>query len=53
MTAYAIRTEQQPARAIQVQNQFTGEKWQEWRLAQPAWLLVPADKSAHGVNAEQ
>jgi hypothetical protein len=46
--AYAIRAEQQPARAIQVQNQFTGEKWQEWRLAQPAWLLVPADKKLQG-----
>jgi hypothetical protein len=46
--AYAIRAEQQPARAIQVQNQFTGEKWEEWRLAQPAWLLVPADKKLQG-----
>jgi hypothetical protein len=44
--AYGIKADQQPSRTVAVTNQFVTDE--KWRLGQPSWLLVPADKKVKG-----
>jgi hypothetical protein len=46
LVAYSLRAARQPLRTVVISNQFTRES--VWRLGQPEWLLVPADKVLRG-----
>jgi hypothetical protein len=48
LIAYSIRADKQVSRTVWLTNQFFPKEPAAWRLGQPAWLLVPADKVLKG-----